>query len=289
MTCTSRLPAGNRAVWDALVESECAGIGLANLKCFLENKMVNDIFYEGTFKGRAVVVKCSSKAPDSIVNEFNLSKRVHAADPSATPEPLAYHVSQDGLRAFIVTAKAAGPSFAQLLSQGVTEARADSFAADILRIRAALEKAGVIHRDLFAENLLLDSDGHLKAIDFQFAIDRNDYRESRWMQKNWKYRYVIFGVNHNLGLGVWDDAAALKHLLALLPSTESTEEAIRSISSKIGSLVCSARPGPLARLRLSLYAISLRIQLLFKKKDGNNSAHIRNRLARLSAANKTKR
>lgn len=283
MKCNAGLPAGERAAWDALVEAEGAKVGLTGPRSFLENKMVNDIFYEGTLNGRAVVVKCSSKAPDSIVNEFNLAKRVYDTDPAVTPEPLAYHLTRDGRRAFIVTAKAAGPSLSQLLAQGVSDARADSFAADITRLQAALEKAGIIHRDLFADNLLLDSDGHLKAIDFQFAVDGNDYRECRWMQKNWKYRYVVFGVNHDLGLGVWDDAAALKRLLARLPATERTDEAIRSASSRVGSLVCRARPGPLARLRLSLYALSLRLQLLFKKK-GDGCARVKNRLARLGAA-----
>lgn len=284
MSRNATLPVGERAKWDALVKAEGAKIGLTDLKSFLENKMVNDIFYEGALNGRAVVIKCSSKAPDSIANEFNLSKRVYNADPAVTPEPLAYHVSSDGRRAFIVTAKAAGPSLSQLLAQGVAGARADSFADDILRLADALKKSGVVHRDLFADNLLLDSDGHLKAIDFQFAVDRDNYSECGWMQRNWKYRYVVFGVNHDLGLGVWDDAAALKRLLALLPATERTADATKSVSSKIGSLVCRDRPGPLTRLRLSLYTLSLKLQLLFKKKGGDGYARIKNRLARLGAA-----
>ena len=62
-----------RAAWDALVREEGAKMGLSDCRAFLENKLVNDIFYEGVFKGRPCVVKCSSRAPESIENEYKLA------------------------------------------------------------------------------------------------------------------------------------------------------------------------------------------------------------------------
>ena len=55
------LPRRLRAKWDELIATEGAAMGLSECRVFLENKLVNDIFYEGLFKGRPCVVKCSSR------------------------------------------------------------------------------------------------------------------------------------------------------------------------------------------------------------------------------------
>ena len=70
-----------RAAWDALIESEGPALGLSDCRSFLENKLVNDIFYEGTFKGGPCIVKCSSRAPESIENEYKMSRRLNAVAP----------------------------------------------------------------------------------------------------------------------------------------------------------------------------------------------------------------
>ena len=276
------LDARLRAEWNALVESEGKSLGLSDCSPFLENKMVNDIFYEGKFKGRDCIVKCSSKAPDSILNEYALSKRVYATNPSVTPEPLACYATDDGRMAFIVTAKAKGLSLTELLRSGISDDAAASYASDILHLANALSATGVVHRDLFTDNLLLDADGHIKAIDFQFAIDQNNYCECRWMQRNWKYRYVVFGVNHDLGLGVWNDAEALVRILTMLPQVDAVKSAVFRLSKcgKDGSF--KAPPGILCRCAIFFYAVSLGAQLLLKKDNFKKRDRIRNRLSRIA-------
>ena len=207
------LDARLRTRWDAIIESEGRILGLSDCRSFLENKMVNDIFYEGKFKGRDCIVKCSSKAPDSIANEYALSRRVFAANPSVTPEPLAYYASDDGRMAFIVTAKVKGPSLTELLTSGISDDDAIAYASDILHLAEALKETGIVHRDLFSDNLLLDADGHIKAIDFQFAIDRNVGRECNWMRKNWKYHYVTFARIAGQPSASWNDIVALRRII----------------------------------------------------------------------------
>ena len=56
-----------RAAWDALVREEGAKIGLSDCNAFLENKLVNDIFYEGVFKGRPCVVKSPIVSRETII------------------------------------------------------------------------------------------------------------------------------------------------------------------------------------------------------------------------------
>ena len=248
------------AGWRQIVDDTGAELGLADCRVLLENKYINDVFFKGKFKGRDAVVKCSSTCAWSIGNEFRLASRLHAVAPSVVAEPLAAWTSDDGRRAFVVTEKVSGPSLTELLARGVTDGQADGFAADIDRLADALKETGSVHRDLFADNLLLGADGHLKAIDWQLAIDRNDYREDPWVARHWKFRYVVFGVNRELGLGVWDDFHALGKILAQLPQTAAVRAVAARLSAEGRTMAFAAPPDAMTRLKLRLYAVSLRLQ-----------------------------
>ena len=252
------------AGWRQIVDDTGAELGLADCRVLLENKYINDVFFKGKFKGRDAVVKCSSTCAWSIGNEFRLASRLHAVAPSVVAEPLAAWTSGDGRRAFVVTEKVSGPSLTELLARGVTDGQADGFAADIDRLADALKETGIVHRDLFADNLLLGADGHLKAIDWQLAIDRNDYREDPWVARHWKFRYVVFGVNRELGLGVWDDFHALGKILAQLPQTAAVRAVAARLSAEGRTMAFAAPPDAMTRLKLRLYAVSLRLQMALR-------------------------
>ena len=252
------------AGWRQVVDDAGAELGLADCRVLLENKYINDVFFEGRFHDRPAVVKCSSTCAWSIGNEFRLASRLHAVAPSVVAEPFAVWTSDDGRRAFVVTEKVSGPSLTELLARGVTDAQADGFAADIGRLADALKETGIVHRDLFADNLLLGADGHLKAIDWQLAVDRNDYREDPWVERHWKFRYVVFGVNRELGLGVWNDFHALVKILAQLPQTDAVRAVAARLSAEAPSSAISAPPDAMTRLKLRLYAVSLRLQMAWR-------------------------
>lgn len=275
------LPAKVRAKWDALIATEGRRLGLVNCKSFIENKTVNDIFYEGMFNGRPCIVKCSSKAPDSIKNEYDLSLRIFRHSPSVTPEPLAYWMSGDNRAAFVVTAKIMGHSLTELIAKGLSPNDVDRVADDILTLLRALENTNIVHRDLFTDNFLLDSDGHLKAIDFQFAIDRTNYRECEWMQKNRKYQYVVFGVNHDLGLGVWNDAAALLRITEKLPQSPKTKEVMEKLRKSFTNGLFRAPPDVMTKIKLWFYALSLVMQKFLRRKDAAKCARLETRLNRI--------
>lgn len=282
------LPAKVRTKWNALIATEGRRLGLADCKPFLENKTVNDIFYEGMFNGRPCIVKCSSKDPDSIKNEYELSLRIFRHSPSATPEPLAYWISNDNHAAFIVTTKIHGRPLTELIAEGLSSNDADRFANDILTLSKALESTNIVHRDLFTDNFLLDSDGHLKAIDFQFAIDRTNYRECEWMRKNWKYRYVVFGVNHNLGLGFWNDTAALLRITEKLPQTPKTKAAMEMLRKSFADGLFCAPPDVMTKIKLRFYALSLVIQKFLRRKNAAKCARLETRLNRIRCARNLK-
>lgn len=214
----------------------------------------------GEFHGRACIVKCSSKCAWSIANEFRLGRRLFEVAPQVVAEPLAVNESP----AFVVTERVEGPSLTDLLSHGISAEQADTFADDILALARALRQTGVLHRDLFEDNLLLGADGHLRAIDFQLAIDRNDYREDPWVARHWKFRYVVFGVNRELGMGVWNDFHALGKILAKFPQTERVREVASELAALEPKMGFAAPPRGLDRLRLWGYGVSLRLQMLLR-------------------------
>lgn len=261
-----------QARWSLALEGPGADLGLTDCRVMLEGKYINDVFYTGRFKGRPCVVKCSSKCPWSIENEYRVASRLFARAPQVVAEALAVHDAP----AFVVTARE-GPSLTTLLAQGLSADQADAFAGDIRDLAHALRETGVLHRDLFSDNLLLGADGHLKAIDWQLAIDRHAYREDPWVAKNWKFRYVVFGVNRELGLGVWNDFHALGKILAQFPQTGRVRAVASELAALAPEMAFSAPPQGLDRLRLWLYGWSLRLQMLLRGRRHRKYAQLARR------------
>lgn len=248
-----------------------------NARVFLENKYINDRFLEGTWKGIPCVVKVSTKAVWSIGNEYKTNSALYAIAPSVVPMPLAWRFAPDGKSAFVVTEKIAGPSLTELLARGLTPDEADRFATDVRELALALKKKGIVHRDLFSDNFLLGADGHLKAIDWQLAIDRATYREDPWVRRNWKFRYVVFGVNRELGLGVWNDFHALGKILAQFPQTDMVKAVAAELAEAMPEMTFRAPPQGMTRARLWFYGCSLRLQMLMRGRKHRKYAQLERR------------
>ena len=244
-----------RAKWDALIASEGAAMGLSDCRVFLENKLVNDIFYEGLYKGKPCIVKCSSRAPDSIRNEYEMTKRLYSVNPNVFPEPFAHYCSSDGSVAFVVIEKLGC----------IDDVPPESAAQDILDMAIALKETGIVHRDVFADNLMLGADGHLKLIDLQFAVDRNDYRETKFMLKRPTYLHVTFGMTA-VGLGKWNDLMGAG-LLRCLQTFSPDAVYVRSELQKMTAEMTFSHPvSQTVRRRLWWHEKSLAFRRIFNGK-----------------------
>ena len=257
------LPWREREAWDALVATEGARLGLSKCRAFLENKLVNDIFYEGLWKGRPCIVKCSSRAPESIENEYELASRMHAADPVHCPAAYALH---PGPRAFVVLEKVEG---GRSLEDESDEGHAD----DILAILDALFAAGVVHRDIQRSNFLVGPDGRVRLIDFQFAMDAKTKRIDPWLARRPTYHFAVFAACLGPRGASWDDALFAS---CLFPSVRQSAKPL------IGRLRLEIPFTASVRLRLRLLALAMRVRRMFTAKGSRRRAALDRRLKRFT-------
>ena len=253
--------ARQRSRWDGLMSTEGAALGLSDVRLFLENKLVNDIFYEGAFRGVPCIVKCSSRAPESIVNEYTLGKRLHAHAPELFPEFYACHA---GPLAFVVMEKIEG-------DRSLENESGEKYGDDILAILDALYVCDVIHRDILPSNFLIAPDGHLKLIDFQFSVDMKTRWIDPWLMRRPEYHFAVFAAAMGPNAAWWDDAAFVDFLFPFLRER---------VSSRIGRLRLEIPFTPYMRLRLALFAMGLRVQRAFARKGSRRRRALDRRLER---------
>ena len=277
-----RLSKRLRADWWNVVTSEGPALGLFDCRVMLENKLVNDIFFEGTFKGTPCIVKCSSRAPESIENEYEMSRRLAAVDPGVCAEALAKWVSADGSRAFVITRKLPGPSLTELIVRGVGPDEAIGVLEDMLRIAQALLKANIVWRDIIPDNFMRDADGHYKLIDAQFAIDRNDFHEQPFLLKHWSYRMLVFAHHPMMAGRGWNDAAMMLFCVWKLSDAPQALELCEKIRSLTSAAAFPVSYGQSDRWRMRWALLIMRIRRLFAF-SRNKSAAIDTRIARARA------
>jgi len=282
------LAAVSRVAWDEIIGEEGVKLGLADCRAFLENKLVNDVFYEGTFNGRKCVVKCSSRAPYSICNEYELSKRLFDVDPRVCAEPFAVWRSDDGQRAFVVMEHLGGPVLSDLRKNPEAAASMmDGIADDFELMSEALVKTDIVHRDMGTlDNYIRSADGHFKLVDFQFAIDRRTGCVDPWLASHSKYHYAVFCAQVVGSRAYWNDIGYLVgHLLKRFPHTSYTE-------AVAGRLVLAAETAGYShairfsdRWKLRLLKATMVFQKAFVPRSGRKSRIIAGRLARFERKN----
>jgi len=265
------LPQKLRVLWDALMKAEGAAMGLSECRVFLENKLVNDIFYHGKFNGVPCVVKCSSRAPESIANEYRMSKLLLAEAPVCA-EALAYWVSPDGRMAFVVTKRLPGPSLTEIIAEGVDDVGAIGILEDMVRIAEALIRAGIVWRDIIPDNLIKDEDGHLRLIDAQFAVDRHDFHENPYMLSHWKYRTLIFAHHPMMAGHGWNDVAMMRLFSPAKAGGHLADALRRRLQELSMGAALSVEYGFADSLRMSMSLLAMVVQRMFTQDSRKRTA-----------------
>ena len=164
------------------------------------------------------------------------AKELYALAPQNVVEPLYWRDSRDFH--FAAARWTEGETLEDLLEGGTltTEQKA-AFLEDILSIFLALQQSDIVHRDLIPRNLLYTG-GHLKLIDFQFAVSKNHYEELKFFCVPRRYGALCaLGKLPADRRCIWDDAYALERIIRAIGSEPAYAERYESILNQVSAAV----------------------------------------------------
>lgn len=170
-------------------------------------------------------------------NEYRRAKELYALAPRNVVEPLYWRDSLDFR--FDAARWTEGETLEDLLAGGtLTAEQKAALLEDILTIFQALQQSDIVHRDLIPRNLLHEG-GHLKLIDFQFAVSKSHYTELKTLRDPKHYRLLCsLGRLPDERRCIWDDAYALVRIIRTIGSDPSYaaryEEILNLVSAAIG-------------------------------------------------------
>ena len=235
--------------WKVLADEVAALSGVTDLRPFRVIELrawasLGTFFFSGRFEGRPCFVKYSPVARSLTAAEWRQPQLARQQDEAVFVQPLLWHVTKDG-GAFVVQEMVDGRPMSALLRTGdaVLADKGETVVSDLVRIAEALDRAGIVHRDIRPANLLVGEDGHVTLIDFQFAIARTARFDDDYVQRNPRIAYVL-GEDYALAHGQWNDAHAICKVLAQLPSSEERDAALarlRPLSLNPTRVACCSR------------------------------------------------
>ena len=246
--------------WNVLADEVAVLSGVTDLRPFRVIELragmpLRTFFFSGRFEGKPCFVKYSPVARSLTAAEWRQPQLARQQDESVFVRPLFWHVTKDG-GAFVVQEMVNGRPLSTLLRTGdaVLADKGETIVSDLVRIAEALDRAEIVHRDIRPANLLVDEDGHVTLIDFQFAIARTARSDDNYVQGNPRIAYVL-GEGYALAHGQWNDTHAICKVLAQLPSSEERDAALarlRPLSLKPTRVAsCSCRMMKWMRRRLA--------------------------------------
>lgn len=269
---------GLLANWRELADEMMSLAPLGKIRPFrLSSRRVSPylpvILFEVEFDGMPCVAKYSPVAPQAIAAEWEFPRRLWRRIPAACIKPLFWHVMSGG-GAFVVLERLDGQTLEERLSGGVPISAAESarFSSDIAEIVSALEAEGIVHRDLRPANLMVTSEGRLKVIDFQFAVDRANRDELQYFAKRHRELLYPLGADFAVSPGVWNDRHSMVGCLKLLPPCAARDAAVKELSTGMEKLTVRAKLPRADRrhMRRELWLMRLRRlrRRLMLRKDG---------------------
>ena len=152
--------------------------------------------------------------PGIYVNEYKMGKALYDMDCTHFLRPMYWRDCPDGH--FVAYEWNNGKTLKTLLeSDSLSDKDKETCIADIYDIFKCLQKSGIVHRDITLKNFIW-SDGHLKLIDFQLAVNKDNYKELDFLLQN---RHLLAGLGteeFRPELYKWDDAYSLVKILGYI-------------------------------------------------------------------------
>ena len=209
------------------------------------------------FKGRSGDMDIFVKAgddPQRCRREFGAANDAWRAAPTLVAKPVFYRALPED--SAICTEWLAGPSLADYLSStNRTREKDESAARDVIEIARALGGIGIVHRDLRPDNLMFGSDGHLKLIDFQFAVRLDSYKEESRYRRHPESLRPLGTPEYSRGDLTWDDMYSAARILEKLGDGLCATTALAEANASTGKHVVRFPHKYIRRLKLKKYFV----------------------------------
>ena len=267
-----------REIADAMREfAPLENVRPARLDSRRVNPYLPTLLFDAELDGAPCFVKYSPVEPGAISDEWTFPMRLRRRIPDLCVKPLFWHVLPSG-GAFVVLERLEGQTLEERLASGLPISQDESarLSEDMAAIVRGLEAEGIVHRDVRPANLVVTSGGHLKIIDFQFAIDRSRGGERPYFSARHRELLYPLGAEYAVAPGVWNDRHSMVRCLGLLPQCAARDEAVRELSADMDKMTVRARlpKGDRRRLRRELRMMKMRHlrHLLLFRKEGSRFA-----------------
>lgn len=196
-----------------------------------EANPLKTMFFTGILNGRKCFIKHSPVAKSLNVAEWRYSqffaKKTNAM---LFERSLFWHITSDG-GSFVITEWIDGETLDALIARQdpLLSQKSEAIIKDLMKILSILEAAKIVHRDIRPANIMVNADGHVKLIDFQFAAPFGDSREDFWFDAT-PISLANLGADYALGRGHWNDRFSLRKILSELPPSTARDRAMSEIA-----------------------------------------------------------
>ena len=207
------------------------GVRLSHTGLQRGNRALPTLMFEGSFRSVPCFVKYALAGESLVRREWDAMEKVRAIAPENFVRPLAWHVDGRG-GAAVVTERVDGVPLSEVLSSGkkLDPDVSDRIAAGMQKIAEALAAAGVVHRDVIPENLIVGEGGRVALIDFQLAADRASPVECGYVAA--RHYELLKPLGGRRGRdGVWNDSAAMLGCVMALPQSARRDAAAAALSA----------------------------------------------------------
>ena len=248
------------AGWRDVADEAAAIFGAVDLRPDFPSYL--PLEFRGRMDGGDIRLRHSRGAVEATRRAYELARKVFLVDGRTVAEPLRWHSGSKG--AYLVYRDNGSRSLAEVLDRGerfapAIEARIGESAIALI---AALEKAGVVHRDIRPETLRVAPDGSLSLDSFACAVDRRSYKvEPTFLRRDPARLLVPLGGEGVARPGEWNDRHALAASLKGIATSTALREVIERLESEAASGMGTLRMNP-RKLRLRL--IGLYLEVLFR-------------------------
>lgn len=193
-----------------------------------------EFFFIANKDGKKAFIKCG-KGDFYAKKEYEIYKILHAIEPKHFPEAIMFELLEDN-KMFLAMDYIDGITLNKINFKEVQDEYLNKAFESLYNIGQTLYEKKYIHRDFHCENLIVESDGNIKCIDFQHLLGEG-FPES---DENIKNPKNLRGTNKKLRPApyVWDDMFSIWKIMQRFPKNriEDYDVKISDIKSKVGKL-----------------------------------------------------